>query len=185
MFEEIYRVARFGLRLLPKLFGNFGDFANRRTQKSLVCVSDTQALQANKVAIVFYAHSLFLGDLCRIYVIYDYEAVSYRTSWTPQLSQRTSKSLSSQSPLPAPSTSQQPAPPGVGHPPKKHPQMQPPTSPHTPCVGGCSCNVSGQRLMGKIRLDLGPSVNTELHGLFVPKYNTNINTNKCINIYPH
>ena len=70
----------FGLRLLPKLCANFGDFANRRTQKSRVCVSDTQALQANKVAIVFYAHSLFLGDLCRIYVIYDYEAVSYRTS---------------------------------------------------------------------------------------------------------
>ena len=54
-FKEIYiyLVARFGLRLLPKLFGNFGDFANRRTQKSRVCVSDTQALQASKVAIAF------------------------------------------------------------------------------------------------------------------------------------
>ena len=48
MFKEIYLVARFGLRLLPKLFGNFGDFANRRTQKSPVCVSDTQALQTSK-----------------------------------------------------------------------------------------------------------------------------------------
>ena len=81
MFEEIYRVARFGLRLLPKLFGNFGDFANRRTQKSLVCVSDTQALQASKVAILlFHAHPPFLWDLCRISMIYDCEAVSYQTS---------------------------------------------------------------------------------------------------------
>ena len=63
MFKEIYLVARFGLRLLPKLFGNFGDFANSRTQKSCVCVSDTQALhlQASKEAIVSYAHPLFVG----------------------------------------------------------------------------------------------------------------------------
>ena len=64
-FKEIYiyLVARFGLRLLPKLFGNFGDFANRRTQKSRVCVSDTQALQASKVVILFYREFFVTGAL--------------------------------------------------------------------------------------------------------------------------
>ena len=86
--------------------------------------------------------------------------------WFHQLSRKASKSLSHT--VPAPFTSQRPPPtPQVQHP-HTTPCVTPCATPHTPtphtlCVAGCSCNVSGQRLMGKIRFDLGPSVNTELH----------------------
>ena len=43
----------------------------------------------------------------------------------------------------------------------------------SPMCRRCSCNVSGQRLMGKIRLDLGPSVNTELCATVCTQIQTN------------
>ena len=150
------------------MFGNFGDFANRRTQKSPVCVSDTQALQANKVAIVFYAHSLFWGDLCRISMIYEamrlfpIGQVEHHNS----LNEPPNLWSHSHHPLRHLHLNSQPHPPNEQPP---DPTPPPHLTPHPMCWG-CSCNVSGQRLMGKIRLDLGPSVNTELHGVFVHKY---------------